>query len=143
MEQNERNVLKKEYFQLMKQLGYSVVYDLHTKKHDDMFDLELLCTHKVNDEVLYCMYQIGKTNELRVEKYKEYRDNGKLDEFRQGFINWITHVTFNVNDMIACLLHEGYHIEEIYIDNKIHLTPKIIKTVMDSLCRKGTPLKHL
>ena len=38
MEEQERKQLKSEYFKLMGQMGYKVVYDLHAKQDSDMFD---------------------------------------------------------------------------------------------------------
>ncbi len=137
MEKQERDQLKKEYFKLMGQLGYKVVYDLHNKQDSDMFDLEVLCTTTTEEgKTLYGFYQIGNHNELAVHKYKTYRDTNRLDEFRHGIQIWIEKMVFTVNEIIVALLYEGYDIEDIYVDNKIHLTPKMIKVLMDVFNRR-------
>ena len=137
MEDQERKQLKSEYFKLMGQMGYKVVYDLHAKQNSDMFDLEVLCTMNTPEgKTLYGFYQIGNHNELAVHKFKTYRDNNRLDEFRHGIQIWIEKMLFTVNEIIVALLYEGYDIEEIYVDNKIHLTPKTIKILMDTFNRR-------
>lgn len=137
MEEQERNQLKKEYAKLLGTMGYKVVYDLHSKKDSDMFDLELLCTTTNPDgKTLYGFYQIGKHNELAVHKFKVYRDANRLDEFRNGIQMWMEKMVFSVNEIIVALLYEGYDIEEIYVNNKIHLTPKTIKILMDTFNRR-------
>ena len=137
MEDQERKQLKSEYFKLMGQMGYKVVYDLHAKQNSDMFDLEVLCTMTTPEgKTLYGFYQIGNHNELAVHKFKTYRDANRLDEFRQGIQIWIEKMLFTVNEIIVALLYEGYDIEEIYVDNKIHLTPKTIKILMDTFNRR-------
>lgn len=137
MEEQERKQLKSEYFKLMGQMGYKVVYDLHAKQNSDMFDLEVLCTMTTPEgKTLYGFYQIGNHNELAVHKFKTYRDANRLDEFRHGIQIWIEKMLFTVNEIIVALLCEGYDIEEIYVDNKIHLTPKTIKILMDTFNRR-------
>lgn len=137
MEDQERKQLKSEYFKLMGQMGYKVVYDLHAKQNSDMFDLEILCTMTTPEgKTLYGFYQIGNHNELAVHKFKTYRDANRLDEFRHGIQIWIEKMLFTVNEIIVALLYEGYDIEEIYVDNKIHLTPKTIKFLMDTFNRR-------
>lgn len=137
MEEQERKQLKSEYFKLMGQMGYKVVYDLHAKQNSDMFDLEVLCTMNTPEgKTLYGFYQIGNHNELAVHKFKTYRDVNRLDEFRHGIQIWIEKMLFTVNEIIVALLYEGYDIEEIYVDNKIHLTPKTIKILMDTFNRR-------
>ena len=137
MEDQERKQLKNEYFKLMGQMGYKVVYDLHAKQDSDMFDLEVLCTTTTPEgKTLYGFYQIGNHNELAVHKFKTYRDANRLDEFRHGIQIWIEKMLFTVNEIIVALLYEGYDIEEIYVDNKIHLTPKTIKILMDTFNRR-------
>ena len=137
MEDQERKQLKSEYFKLMGQMGYKVVYDLHAKQNSDMFDLEVLCTMTIPEgKTLYGFYQIGNHNELAVHKFKTYRDANRLDEFRHGIQIWIEKMLFTVNEIIVALLYEGYDIEEIYVDNKIHLTPKTIKILMDTFNRR-------
>lgn len=137
MEDQERKQLKNEYFKLMGQMGYKVVYDLHAKQDSDMFDLEVLCTTTTPEgKTLYGFYQIGNHNELAVHKFKTYRDANRLDEFRHGIQIWIEKMVFTVNEIIVALLYEGYDIEEIYVDNKIHLTPKTIKILMDTFNRR-------
>lgn len=137
MEEQERKQLKSEYFKLMAQMGYKVVYDLHAKQNSDMFDLEVLCTMTTPEgKTLYGFYQIGNHNELAVHKFKTYRDANRLDEFRHGIQIWIEKMLFTVNEIIVALLYEGYDIEEIYVDNKIHLTPKTIKILMDTFNRR-------
>lgn len=137
MEEQERKQLKSEYFKLMGQMGYNVVYDLHAKQNSDMFDLEVLCTMTTPEgKTLYGFYQIGNHNELAVHKFKTYRDANRLDEFRHGIQIWIEKMLFTVNEIIVALLYEGYDIEEIYVDNKIHLTPKTIKILMDTFNRR-------
>lgn len=137
MEDQERKQLKNEYFKLMGQMGYKVVYDLHAKQDSDMFDLEVLCTTTTPEgKTLYGFYQIGNHNELAVHKFKTYRDANRLDEFRHGIQIWIEKMVFTVNEIIVALLYEGYDIEEIYVDNKIHLTPKTIKLLMDTFNRR-------
>ena len=137
MEEQERKQLKSEYFKLMSQMGYKVVYDLHAKQNSDMFDLEILCTMTTPEgKTLYGFYQIGNHNELAVHKFKTYRDANRLDEFRHGIQIWIEKMLFTVNEIIVALLYEGYDIEEIYVDNKIHLTPKTIKILMDTFNRR-------
>lgn len=137
MEDQERKQLKSEYFKLMGQMGYKVVYDLHAKQNSDMFDLEVLCTMTTPEgKTLYGFYQIGNHNELAVHKFKMYRDNNRLNEFRHGIQIWIEKMLFTVNEIIVALLYEGYDIEEIYVDNKIHLTPKTIKILMDTFNRR-------
>lgn len=137
MEDQERKRLKSEYFKLMGQMGYKVVYDLHAKQDSDMFDLEVLCTMTIPEgKTLYGFYQIGNHNELAVHKFKTYRDANRLDEFRHGIQIWIEKMLFTVNEIIVALLYEGYDIEEIYVDNKIHLTPKTIKILMDTFNRR-------
>ena len=131
---------KKEYLASIQEWGYRIAYDASTEK--SLFDLELLCTSTTKEGVVqYSMYQIAPTNELSVEKYGEYKANGKLNEFKQGFLNWIRVMTFGTNDLIACLLLEGYDIEKIWVNNKIHLTPSIIRVLINSLCSKGSPLR--
>ena len=137
MEEQERKQLKSEYFKLMGQMGYKVVYDLHAKQNSDMFDLEVLCTMTTPEgKTLYGFYQIGNHNELAVHKFKTYRDANRLDEFRHGIQIWIEKMLFTVNEIIVALLYEGYDIEEIYVDTKIHLTPKTIKILMDTFNRR-------
>lgn len=137
MEEQERKQLRGEYFKLMGQMGYKVVYDLHAKQNSDMFDLEVLCTMTTPEgKTLYGFYQIGNHNELAVHKFKTYRDANRLDEFRHGIQIWIEKMLFTVNEIIVALLYEGYDIEEIYVDNKIHLTPKTIKILMDTFNRR-------
>ena len=137
MEEQERKQLKSEYFKLMGQMGYKVVYDLNAKQDSDMFDLEVLCTMTTPEgKTLYGFYQIGNHNELAVHKFKTYRDANRLDEFRHGIQIWIEKMLFTVNEIIVALLYEGYDIEEIYVDNKIHLTPKTIKILMDTFNRR-------
>lgn len=137
MEEQERKQLKSEYFKLMGQMGYKVVYDLHAKQNSDMFDLEVLCTMTTPEgKTLYGFYQIGNHNELAVHKFKTYRDANRLDEFCHGIQIWIEKMLFTVNEIIVALLYEGYDIEEIYVDNKIHLTPKTIKILMDTFNRR-------
>lgn len=137
MEEQERKQLKSEYFKLMSQMGYKVVYDLHAKQNSDMFDLEVLCTMTTPEgKTLYGFYQIGNHNELAVHKFKTYRDANRLDEFRHGIQIWIEKMLFTVNEIIVALLYEGYDIEDIYVDNKIHLTPKTIKILMDTFNRR-------
>lgn len=139
---NDFNAIKAEYLNSIKSWGYKVAYDAQPNHQEsNLFDLELLCiAPKVDDKPRYAMYQIAPTNELAVMKYKEYKDNGKLNEFKDGFLKWIGAMTFNTNDMVACLLIEGYDIEKVWVDNKIHLTPSIIKVLINSLCSKGSPL---
>lgn len=142
MEIEKFNQLKEDYKKFIVSLGYKFLIDCD-KKHDtqSMFDLEMIFTIPGDDNrIKYAFYQIGSDNELSVAKFDEYRNNGKLDEFKEGFRGWINVFTFDKNDLIACLLHEGLNIEDIWKDERINLTRSTLKILMDSLNMKGSPL---
>ena len=148
MNKEEKHELKNKYIEIISSYGYKIMYDMDSDLKDDMFDIYLLCT-RVDKSVSVCQkkyvfLQIAYTSELSLSEFKEYlaKDEKELSLFKTGIKNRM--IEFTVDDIVAVLLHNAFHLEEIYqfIQGKprLKLNRNIIELLMHEFNMKGSPL---
>ena len=155
MDINEREKVKKQYFKLLKHIGWKVAYDLDPDNKNEMFDLILFLT-KTNkdadrpaDRINYGFLKEAYTSDLSFEKFQDAFRNAQTGEYAKFTDKLDSRIyPFDINDIIAQCLHMGYSIEEFYkVDDRKKLTleldPDMIAKLTELFIMKHSPLTNL
>ena len=152
MDKEERAKLKRKYIQMINGHGYKIMHDLDPNMDNQMYDINMLCSRVDKDETIcrkkYVFLQIPYTSPLSFNEYKTYLPGGKNEEllgmFNTGLKNRM--LEYTIDDIVAILLHDGYHLEEIYqfVQGKprLKLNPQIIERLVNDGNTKGSPLEN-
>lgn len=152
MDINERIKLKKSFIQILISYGYKVMYDMDPDSKNEMYDIYMLCSRVDKDATVckkkYVFLQIPYTSPLSLSELKNYLPHGKnekdIQQFTMGVKNRM--LEFTIDDVVAILLHEGYHLEDIYqfVQGKprLKLNRDIIEKLINDGNIKGSPLQN-
>lgn len=153
LDRDIRIELKEKYLTLIKRLGYTVTFDLDKEVNDPMYDLQLLVTRVDQDSdneftrKKYITFMIPFTSILGLRNFRSMYVDGNRDsevKFVQGVKNRM--LEYTLDDVIAVLLSEGLHIQQIYQfkqgKGRLYLNRDIISLICNSLNTKGSPLEN-
>lgn len=148
-----KELLKTKYLEIVKSFGYKVIHDLDKNCEHDLYDLYMLLMRKDATRPAYGMKRyaflaITHQSSLSLDEFETYlpgEKNGNMfEQFKAGIRNRL--LEYSIDDIIAILLHCGYHIMEIYEGNdklaKIKFTPEMIQTLIEYGNVKGSPLEN-
>ena len=143
-----------EYVEFVKSLGFKVKLDVTKQLNDcggdsdiptpQVYDIALFCTSpnpnkdKMPDKVLYHFYAIGTYSELAIKKFARYQKED-IQAFTQGIKNRM--LPYTSSDIVATLLHAGYNIQDVWVDNKLKLNVPMICQLMLDINSKGSPIR--
>lgn len=150
MTAEERKKTKEAYIKLLKKIaGWEVAFDLDKDLSNNLYDLQLFLT-KVEPEARVCsrkynFFQVTYNSEISLNAYMEaklHAQDGELVKFEERVSRRLN--PYDINDVVACLLHLGMNLEDIYVakDSRanLKLTPSIIASLMSEFTLKGSPL---
>lgn len=153
MDFEEATDLKKRYTKIINDLGYKVMYDLDDDLEDEVYDIFCLLTRtdksaEINKKK-YIFAAIGTNSPLSLSEFKLHLPGGPKEKefsmFRTGIKNRLS-LEYDIDDVAAILLHNGYHLEKFYqfIQGKprLVLDPDMIRVIVDEGNKKGSPLEN-
>lgn len=143
--------IKKRFIKHLNFLGWKVAIDMDPECKDPVFDISMMLhrsdpTKKVCSKS-YGFLRIGFNDKTSLSKYEEARlstesKDNKLPEYLDRLDRMI--YPYDINDIVAYLLHSSHNIEEFYTakgdEVKLKLTPKIISELIDGFTKTGSPL---
>lgn len=143
--------LKKKYIEIINGFGYKLMYDLDKDLKDEIHDLHVL-VYRIDNNTLVCrkkyvFLKIPYSSPLSLSEFEKYLPGGNNEKEYNKFVNGVRNrmVEFNIDDVIAMLLYEGYHLEDVYqfIQGKprLKLNPEIIERLIEVANMKGSPIK--
>ena len=148
-----KELLKQKYMDIVTGLGFKVVYDLDKACNHDLYDLYMLLLRKDANRPSYAAKRyaflaITHQSSLSLDEFETYLPGEKnanlYEQFKAGIRNRL--LEYTIDDIIAILLHCGYHLMEIYEGNeklaKIKFTPDMIQTLIEYGNVKGSPLEN-
>ena len=150
MTQETRNQYKDEFVKILKGLGYKIIYDLDKENQHNLYDIYMLVSTTDRDAPMtvrqrYVPLVVTYSSDLgfmQLANFLKRKEDG-IAEYSDGLSKWLS-VDYGIDDLIAVLLHEGYHLLDIYqyINGKgrFKFTPSIVKKIVDQMSLKGSPL---
>lgn len=148
---DEKKKYRPRYFKMLKTMGWHVTYDDLPEIDSPILDVSVFLTKTEKDE------KTGK----KVTKYgffqTSYNSNVSYNAFAEAWSApdekmaiLVDHVhsqiyPFDLDDVVAQLLHLGHHIQDVYKVDKngklnLHLTPDIIHELIHQFCTQNSPL---
>ena len=151
LDSDEKLKYRPHYFKILKRMGWIVVYDDNPDLDNTLYDISLMCTKKMKDK------DTGKVKTYYGFFKATYNSAVSYDAFRkawirpeEGAINKMIDVIhsmiypYELDDVIAQLLHLGYHIQNVYtVQNgklALNLNSSQISSLITEFNTKGSPL---
>lgn len=152
MDRYEKREVKERYINLLKRIGYKIIYDLDPECEDNLHDLKLLMTMKLDSvydskvALRYIAYVVESVSPLSFTEFKRF--SGPRQDIREFVveINNRAMLNYSVNDLAAILLKNGVNLQDLYQfkdgKGKLVLTPEGIRVIVDTLSSQGSPLEN-
>jgi hypothetical protein len=150
MDINEKEKMKKQYFKLLKHLGWKVAYDADSDCENQLYDLLLFLTRVgENKRTEYGFLKEAYTSNLSLEAFHNAFANATTGEYAKFTDTLDSRIyPFDINDVIAQCLHLGLSIETFYHLNAkgrlaLELDPDLINQLIDMFVMRNSPLVNL
>lgn len=141
---------------LRSKLGWKVSVDLDPDYNDLMFDAIFMLSRPATAEeshgeylkIKYAFMKLGYNDKASFEKYEEARTSTNVSAFPE-YLEALdkTLYPYDINDIVATLLHKGYNVEEFYVAKgdkiKLKLNKTMVKDLIDDITLKSSPLFDL
>ena len=149
----EKEKVRPQYFKTIeKRLGWKIAYDDLPELDNPIYDVSIFVTKNEIDEktgekkTLYGFFQTTYNSNVSYEAFFKASRNPQ-----EGGITLIMDLIdsqiypYELDDVIAQLLHLGYHIQDVYkVDAKgklnLNLTPDNIHDMIHQFCTQNSPL---
>ena len=99
-------------------------------------------------ETMLAFMKLGYNDKASFEKYEEARTSTNVSAFPE-YLEALdkTLYPYDINDIVATLLHKGYNVEEFYVAKgdkiKLKLNKTMVKDLIDDITLKSSPLFDL
>lgn len=149
----EKAKVRPKYFKMVRQTtGWKVAYDDLKELDNPIFDVSVFLTKDEVDE------KTGEKNRLYGFFQTTYNSNVSYDAFYKASLNpaegglaKIADIIdsqiypYGLDDVIAQLLHLGYHIQDVYKPdengkNNLNLNPDMLHEMIHQFCTQNSPL---
>lgn len=133
---------------ITQQLKWKVMFDADPNIQDNLYDIQMILTKKIDGTQVYGFVQITGNNEASITGYKEAKAKAASGEFAK-FLDRLDSLIYpyDIDDVIAQCLHLGYHLEDVYQNNgkKLNLVLDEDKamTLIKTFSTKGSPLTNI
>jgi hypothetical protein len=152
MDKYEKKEIKERYIAFLKRIGYKIIYDLDPECEDNLHDLKLLMTMKLDSvydakvALRYIPYVVESVSKLSFKEFQRF--SGPRQDIREFVveINNQAMMNYSINDLAAILLKNGANLQDIFQfkdgKGKLVLTPEGIKCIVETLSSQGSPLEN-
>lgn len=142
---------------LRSKLGWKLSCDLDPEYKETMYDAIFMLNRPAEpDEIVsgkylkikYAFMKLGYNDKASFEKYEEARTSKDVNAF-PTYLETLDKslYPYDINDIVATLLHKGYNVEEFYVAQgdkiKLKLNKTMIKDLIDDITLKSSPLYDL
>jgi hypothetical protein len=147
-----REVLKQKYLDIIMSFGFKVIYDLDKECNHELYDLYMLLmrkdkSRKPSQAKRYAFLAITHQSPLSLDEFEMHlpgeKKESEFEQFKAGIRNRL--LEYGIDDVIAILLHSGYHLMDVYEGNatlsKVKFTPEMIQLLIEYGNAKGSPLE--
>jgi hypothetical protein len=144
--------IRPRYFKMLKAIGWKVTYDDNKDMDNKLLDISVFLTKSYIDQetkkktTKYGFFQTSYNSDVSYTAFDEAWKNSNDGSLKKlGDTIHARIYPFDLDDVVAQLLHLGYHIQDVYkVDSKgklnIFLNPESIHKLIHQFCTQNSPL---